>query len=152
MLEIKIKVKMKLHGNYMEIKTTWKPKYDLKKFIKLIFYTFMASFDRVISKSFLIALFGHVFGLKSKLKSILKYVKMNLNMIWKHQTKSTSVKAFVKLKGELSGLQQFLETEIHLKIMENAYYFNLKALFVLRLLIFLSFFCLALGLVEKQAD
>ena len=112
----------------------------------------MASFDRVISKSFLIALFGHVFGLKSKLKSILKYVKMNLNMIWKHQTKSTSVKAFVKLKGELSGLQQFLETEIHLKIMENAYYFNLKALFVLRLLIFLSFFCLALGLVEKQAD
>ena len=44
----------------------------------------------------------------------------------------------VTLKGALSGLRQFLETESRLKVLENAFYFNLKALFVLKIFKFLS--------------
>ena len=42
------------------------------------------------------------------------------------------------LKGALSGLRQFLTTESPLKMMKNAFYFNLKALFVLKIFKFLS--------------
>ena len=42
------------------------------------------------------------------------------------------------LKGALSGLRQLLATECPLKIMKNAFYFTLKALFVLKTLKFLS--------------
>ena len=42
------------------------------------------------------------------------------------------------LKGALEGLRQFLVTESPLKMMKNAFYFTLKALFVLKLLKFLS--------------
>ena len=42
------------------------------------------------------------------------------------------------LKGALSGLRQFLITESPLKMMKNAFYFTLKALFVLKILTFLS--------------
>ena len=36
-------------------------------------------------------------------------------------------------KGVLAGLRQFLATESPLKIMENAFYFTSKALFVLKI-------------------
>ena len=52
-----------------------------------------------------------------------------------------------KVKGALSGLREFLETESPLKIMEKAFYFALKALFVLK--IFLSCLCRH---VEKRLD
>ena len=42
------------------------------------------------------------------------------------------------LKGALSGLRQFLATESPLKMMKNAFYFTLKALFVLKIFKFLS--------------
>ena len=42
------------------------------------------------------------------------------------------------LKGALSALRKFLATEIPLKIMKNAFYFMLKALFVLKIFKFLS--------------
>ena len=42
------------------------------------------------------------------------------------------------LKGALSGLRQFLVTEIPLQIMKNAFYFTLKTLFVLKIFKFLS--------------
>ena len=42
------------------------------------------------------------------------------------------------LKGALSGLRKCLATENHLKIMRNAFYFALKALFVLKIFKFLS--------------
>ena len=42
------------------------------------------------------------------------------------------------LKGALSGLRQFVAAESHLKIMENAFYFLSKALFVLKIFKFLS--------------
>ena len=45
---------------------------------------------------------------------------------------------FEKFKGALSGLRQFLATEITLKMRNNAFYFTLKALFVLILFKFLS--------------
>ena len=43
-----------------------------------------------------------------------------------------------KFKGALSYLRQFLATESPLKMMKNAFYFTLKALFVLKLFIILS--------------
>ena len=42
------------------------------------------------------------------------------------------------IKGTLSGLRQFLATERPLKMMKNAFYFNSKALFVLKIFKFLS--------------
>ena len=42
-----------------------------------------------------------------------------------------------KVKGAPSGLGQFLATESPLKIMKNAFYFTLKALFVLKIFKFL---------------
>ena len=41
-------------------------------------------------------------------------------------------------KGTLEGLIQLLSTESPLKVMKNAFYFTLKALFVVKLFIFLS--------------
>ena len=42
------------------------------------------------------------------------------------------------IKGALSGLRQFLATKITFKMMKNAFYFTLKALFVLKTFKFLS--------------
>ena len=42
------------------------------------------------------------------------------------------------LKGALSGLRQFLAIESSFKIMKNAFYFNSKALFVLKIFRILS--------------
>ena len=42
------------------------------------------------------------------------------------------------IKGTLSGLRQFLATENPLKMMENLFYFFLKALFLLKIFKFLS--------------
>ena len=39
----------------------------------------------------------------------------------------------IKFKGALSGLGQSLSTETPLKLMKNAFYFTLKALFVLKI-------------------
>ena len=44
----------------------------------------------------------------------------------------------VKLKGALLGLRQFSANESPVKMMKNAFYFTLKALFVLKLFKFLS--------------
>ena len=44
----------------------------------------------------------------------------------------------VSLKGALSGPRQYLPNENPLKIMKNAFYFTLKALFVLKVFKFLS--------------
>ena len=41
-------------------------------------------------------------------------------------------------KGALSGLRQFLATESPLKMMKNAFYLTLKALFVFNIFKFLS--------------
>ena len=42
------------------------------------------------------------------------------------------------IKGALSGLRQHLAYESPLKIMKNAFYFTLKAFFVLKIFNFLS--------------
>ena len=52
-------------------------------------------------------------------------------------------------KGALSGLRQFLANESPLKLMKNAFYFTLKALFVPKIFKFLS---LLFGHVEKRLD
>ena len=42
------------------------------------------------------------------------------------------------LKGALSGIRKFLAIKSPLKIIRNAFYFTLKALFVLKVFKFLS--------------
>ena len=53
------------------------------------------------------------------------------------------------VKVALSGLRQFLATEKPLKMIKNAFYFTLKALFVLKLFKFLSWL---FGHVENRLD
>ena len=53
------------------------------------------------------------------------------------------------IKGALSCLRQLLATESSLKMMKNAFYFTLKALFVLKIFKFLSWF---FGHVTKRLD
>ena len=43
-----------------------------------------------------------------------------------------------EFKGALSGLTQFLITQSPLKMMKSAFYFTLKALFILQIFKFLS--------------
>ena len=45
---------------------------------------------------------------------------------------------YANFKGVLSGLSQILANESPLKMMKNAFYFTLKALFVLKIFKFLS--------------
>ena len=52
-------------------------------------------------------------------------------------------------KGPLLGLRQFLTIENSLKVMKNAFYFILKALFILEILSFLAWL---FGFVEKWLD
>ena len=52
-------------------------------------------------------------------------------------------------KDALAGLRQFLVTESLLKMMKNAFYFNLKAFFVLKVFEILSSI---FGHVEKRLD
>ena len=54
-----------------------------------------------------------------------------------------------QFKGPHSGLRQFLIIESPLKMMENPFYFMLKALFFVEIFIFLS--CL-FDYVEKRLD
>ena len=44
----------------------------------------------------------------------------------------------VNIKGALSGLRQVLASESPFKKMKNAFYFTLKALFILKIFNFLS--------------
>ena len=53
----------------------------------------------------------------------------------------------VTFKGTLLGLRQYLANENSLKMMKNAFYFTLKALFVLNIFKFLSF---KNGLIRKM--
>ena len=55
----------------------------------------------------------------------------------------------MQIEGALSRLRQFLATEGPLKIIENAFDFTFKALFVLKILKFLS---RPFGPVEKRLD
>ena len=55
----------------------------------------------------------------------------------------------VGFKGALLDLRKFLAIESPLKMMKNAFYFTLKALFLLKLFIFLSWL---FGHVAKRRD
>ena len=67
--------------------------------------------------------------------NIIKYIKHAIRT-WKVLTNSVTA-AWAKFKGTLLGPRKFLETESPLKMMENAFYFTLKALFVLKTFMFL---------------
>ena len=53
------------------------------------------------------------------------------------------------IKGPIPGLRQFLTAECPLKMMKNAFYFRLKALFVPEIITFLSWL---FGYVEERLD
>ena len=55
----------------------------------------------------------------------------------------------IGFKGALSDLRKFLAIESPLKMMKNAFYFTLKALFLLKLFTFLSWL---FGHVAKRRD
>ena len=59
---------------------------------------------------------------------------------------------FEGFKGTLSGPKQFLATESALQIMKNAFYFILKALYVLSFIKYLGFRPEFFGYVEKPLD
>ena len=65
---------------------------------------------------------------------------------YKSSQNTLSEKSFLFLKGVLEGLRQFLATEIPTKMMKNAFYFTLKALFYLKMLIF----CLHVLVMQKN--
>ena len=58
-------------------------------------------------------------------------------------------RTFYAFNVVLSGLRQFLATESPLNMMKNAFYFTLKALFVLKIF---EFFSWIFGHVEKRLD
>ena len=68
----------------------------------------------------------------NKITKLVKYWEALL------KAKRPSSKSYMNVKGALSGLRQFLETESLLKMMKNAFYFTSKALFVLKIFKFLS--------------
>ena len=61
-----------------------------------------------------------------------------------YEDQKTAVKPFKRgnflciFKSALEGLRQFLITESSLKMIKNAFYFTLKALFILKIFTFLS--------------
>ena len=61
----------------------------------------------------------------------------------------TSYTFSLVFEGALSGLRQFLATGRPLKLMKNAFYFTLKAIFILKIFKFLSSI---FGHVEKRLD
>ena len=81
------------------------------------------------------------FWRRVKVKLSLRCRKTNYLKIFKNVTGS--------VKGALSSLRHFLATENPLKTMKTAFYFTLKALFVLKIFWFLS---LLFGRVEKRLD
>ena len=56
------------------------------------------------------------------------------------------------LKGPLSDMGQFLTTEGFLKMMEDVFYFTLKARFVLEIFTFVSRNIYIFGYIEKRLD
>ena len=57
-------------------------------------------------------------------------------------------KCLIDIRGALSRVKQFLETESTIKMMKKAFYFTLKALFFLKIFKFLS---LLFGDIRKMA-
>ena len=83
----------------------------------------------------LIACVGSIFD---SVSFLLKFISFLFNK--KH--------GLFDFKGVLFDLRQFLITESSLKMMKNAFYFTLKAIFVLKIFTFLSWL---FGHVEKTA-
>ena len=89
----------------------------------------------------------------SNLKRTIKYVSLN-NQQFKARATLVNINSDETLflpfpfKGAFYGLRQFFITESPLKMMKKAFYFTLKALFVLKIFKFLSWL---FGHVEKTA-
>ena len=75
---------------------------------------------------------------KNFLKKELKIGNVSENQGTANELLKLINRRFKKLKGTLSGLRQFLRNGSPLKMMKNAFYFTLKALFVLKIFTFLS--------------
>ena len=95
----------------------------------------------------------HMFFLDPLMKTLLSW-KLLLQgpcivmKIWMEHVTDLNLK---HIKGALSGRSQFLASESPLKMIKNAFYFTLKALFVLKIFRFLSNFLVIPknGLIRK---
>ena len=74
--------------------------------------------------------------LKDLLKIFVQKIR-NLNVYFKSLI-SSRFKSDLNLKDALSCLRQFLASESSLKMTNNAFYFTLKALFVLKIFKFIA--------------
>ena len=74
----------------------------------------------------------------SQLASLETYYIRSHDPIINHALKVSNELLIFNFEGALSGVKQFLVSESPLKMMKNAFYFTLKAFFVLKILKFLS--------------
>ena len=74
---------------------------------------------------------------KKKIVAKIIFVKMKILAIVVLLTMTRNIAEYI-FKGTLSDLRQFLTNEIPLKMMKNAFYFTLKALFILKIFKILS--------------
>ena len=86
--------------------------------------------------------------LKNHVLNVLQHITLDYFEFILHFCWSIGVLTEKHVKDALEGLRQFLITESSLKMMKNAFYFTLKALFVLKIFKFLSWLS---GHVEKTA-
>ena len=83
-------------------------------------------------------------------KNVCAFLIKNTFICWTRlKTAKPSATAKQLIKGALSGLRQFLATEVSLKMVKNTFYFTSKALFVLKIFKFLSWL---FGQVSKRLD
>ena len=73
-----------------------------------------------------------------RLKSLPEIINATSSMIYINSfNKMVSGQKYTLIKGPVSGMRQFLAIESPLKALKNAFYFMLKALFVLKIFKFL---------------
>ena len=73
---------------------------------------------------------------KFKSQNVIHLLKCRIYGEPPYNAKAKKIRA--RFKGALEGLRQLLITESPLKMMKNAFYFTLKALFVVKIFKFLS--------------
>ena len=89
--------------------------------------------------------------LRDNSKALYTYCAIHrLNLVIGTSCKISSMRNLMDvIKGALSGLMQFVANKSPSKMLENAFYFTLKALFILKIFKLLSWL---FGLVQKRLD
>ena len=106
-------------------------------------------FPKLLFKNTFFVSFPYCVIRKAKVeRRIYHFSGYNKNFLW-NLNLNIKFNILICIKVVFSGLRYFLATESPLKIMRNAFYFTLKALFVLKIFKFLFWL---FGHVGKQLD